>query len=256
MPARTTTEVIDRFNQVFADRDTSLLTDLVGETCVMEAIQPAPEGARTEGRDACIAFWSALAEDRTTQFEPEEVIVSGDRATILWRYSFGEDPSESVRGVTLLRVSNGLIVEALGYSKTGDVPLAADTIGSEPQTEGSGGGIRTVREVLDRYNEAFRLHDPELLNGLIAEECVIEDSGPSPDGARREGGQACLVRWSELAANPALTFTTEPAEICGELAVQPWLLHWGDGERDRVRGVNLIRIRDGQIVEARGYVKA
>jgi hypothetical protein len=32
-----------------------------------------------------------------------------------------------VRGVNLMRVRDGLIVEALGYSKTtGEVPLAAD----------------------------------------------------------------------------------------------------------------------------------
>jgi ketosteroid isomerase-like protein len=116
--------------------------------------------------------------------------------------------------------------------------------------------VRSTREVLDRYNEAFRLHDPALLNDLIADGCVIEDTGPAPDGLRREGGQACLARWSELAGNRALGFTPEPAEILGDLAVQPWGLQWGDGESDRVRGVNLIRIRDGRIVEARGYLKA
>lgn len=115
---------------------------------------------------------------------------------------------------------------------------------------------RTTREVLDRYNEAFRLHDPTLLHDLIADDCVIEDTSPAPDGMRREGGRACLARWSELAANRALEFTPEAAEIYGDLAVQPWLLRWGNGENDGVRGVNLIRIRDGRIVEARGYVKA
>ena len=65
-----------------------------------------------------------------------------------------------------------------------------------------------------------------------------------------------MARWSELAGNRDLEFTPEAAEIHEELAVQPWILRWGDGENDRVRGVNLIRIRDGRIVEARGYVKA
>jgi ketosteroid isomerase-like protein len=116
--------------------------------------------------------------------------------------------------------------------------------------------VRTTREVLDRYNEAFRLHDPALLEGLIADDCVIEDTSPAPDGARHEGGRACLARWSGLAADRALAFSTEPAEIHGDLAVAPWALHWGEGEHDRVRGVNLIRVRDGKIVEARGYVKA
>jgi ketosteroid isomerase-like protein len=122
-----------------------------------------------------------------------------------------------------------------------------------------GGGTmkaRATREVLDRYNEAFRLHDPTLLDDLIADDCVIEDTSPAPDGMRREGRQACLTRWSELAADRSLEFTPEAAEISSDLAVQPWLLRWGSGDNDRVRGVNLIRIRDGQIVEARGYVKA
>jgi ketosteroid isomerase-like protein len=117
------------------------------------------------------------------------------------------------------------------------------------------GAARTTREVLDRYNEAFRVHDPTLLDDLIADDCVIEDTSPAPDGLRREGGHACLARWSELAGNRALEFTPEAAEIHGDLAIQPWALRWGDGKSDRVRGVNLIRIRDGRIVEARGYVK-
>lgn len=116
--------------------------------------------------------------------------------------------------------------------------------------------IRTTREVLDLYNDAFRLHDPGLLEDLIAEDCVIEDTSPAPDGVRREGGRACLARWSELAGDRTLEFTPETAEIHGDLAVQPWALQWGDSEKDRVRGVNLIRIREGRIVEARGYVKA
>lgn len=256
MSARTTADVIDRFNQVFADHDAEALDDLIGPDCVMEAIQPAPEGARTEGRDACLEFWQALATDRTSQFEPEDVTVSGERATIRWRYRFGDDDSESVRGVTLMRVIDGLIVEALGYSKTGDVPLAAETADAMPNGTRDEPSVRTPREVLDLYNEAFRLHDKSLLSDLIADECVIEDSGPAPDGARHEGGTACLARWSELAENRALTFTPETAEIHGDLAVQPWHLQWGAEAQDSVRGVNLLRIRGGRIVEARGYVKS
>ncbi|WP_308315720.1 nuclear transport factor 2 family protein [Streptomyces sp. ISL-100] len=61
------------------------------------------------------------------QFEPEDVVVAGERATIRWRYRFGDGPADSVRGVNLMCVRDGLIVEALGYSKTtGDVPLAVD----------------------------------------------------------------------------------------------------------------------------------
>jgi ketosteroid isomerase-like protein len=124
----TTTDVIARFNRAFVDHDAALLTGLIGDDCVMEAIQPAPDGARYEGREDCLMFWKALADDRTTQFEPEDVVVTGERATIRWRYRFGDGGADSVRGVNLMRVRDGLIVEALGYSKTpGEIPLAAET---------------------------------------------------------------------------------------------------------------------------------
>ena len=40
-----------------------------------------------------------------------------DRAIIRWRYRWGEGADESVRGVNLMRVKDGLIVEAMGYVK-------------------------------------------------------------------------------------------------------------------------------------------
>jgi ketosteroid isomerase-like protein len=58
---------------------------------------------------------SARTPDRWD--EPEDVFVSGDRATIRWRYRFGEGEESSVRGVNLMHVRDGKIVEALGYVK-------------------------------------------------------------------------------------------------------------------------------------------
>ncbi|WP_328996220.1 nuclear transport factor 2 family protein [Kribbella sp. NBC_01245] len=128
MSYRSTTEVIDRFNRAFVEGDASLLTDLIGADCVMESVQPAPTGERVEGADACLAWWSVLVNDTTSQFEPQEVVIADDRATIRWHYRFGEGPNDWVSGVNLMRVRDGRIVEALGYSKTaGEVPLATST---------------------------------------------------------------------------------------------------------------------------------
>jgi len=44
---------------------------------------------------------------------------------IRWRYRFGPGLSQSVRGVTLMRLRDGLIVEALACAKTGDASVAA-----------------------------------------------------------------------------------------------------------------------------------
>ncbi len=118
MANRDTTDVVYQFNKAFVEHDPDLLIGLVGTDCVMEAIQPAPEGERVEGQAACLAFWQTLAEDHATQFEAEQIDVAGDRATIRWRYRYGAAETDYVRGVNLMRVVDGVIVEALGYSKT------------------------------------------------------------------------------------------------------------------------------------------
>ncbi|MEX0167887.1 nuclear transport factor 2 family protein [Streptomyces sp. LMG1-1-1.1] len=128
MSVRTTAEVIDRFNRAFTGHEPGLLAGLIADDCVMESVQPAPVGERVLGREACTAWWAALAGDRTALFSPQEVIVAGDRATILWTYRFGDGPDQWVRGVNVMRVADGRVVEALGFSKTaGEVPLASET---------------------------------------------------------------------------------------------------------------------------------
>jgi ketosteroid isomerase-like protein len=119
MTRRDTAEVIKRFNDAFLERDAAKLVDLVAVDCVMESTQPAPNGTRYEGYDACLRFWQELIADPEGSFEPEDVIVVGDRATIRWRYRFGDGEENTVRGVTLMHVRDGKIVEALGYVKAG-----------------------------------------------------------------------------------------------------------------------------------------
>jgi ketosteroid isomerase-like protein len=115
--AATTDAVMRRFNDVFQLHDPSALRELVAEDCVIENTQPAPNGSRHIGRDACIALWTGIATAPGTHFELENVIVTGDRAIILWRFCWGDGEANSVRGVNLMRVRDGLIVEAKGYVK-------------------------------------------------------------------------------------------------------------------------------------------
>jgi ketosteroid isomerase-like protein len=121
---RDTAAVLHQFNEAFLRYDASLLEELVAEDCVMESVEPAPDGTRFVGRGACLAFWQRLANDRSGAFTVEEIAAFGDRGTILWRYRLGPDLSRSVRGATLMTVRNGQIVEALGYSKSGETPVA------------------------------------------------------------------------------------------------------------------------------------
>ncbi|MCI0363222.1 MAG: nuclear transport factor 2 family protein, partial [Phycisphaerales bacterium] len=113
-------DVIHRFNEAFVRHDPSLLNDLVAEDCVMESVEPAPDGTRYVGRKACLTFWQNLANNRDGAFDAEDIAVFADRAIIRWRYRFGPGLSQSVRGVNVMQVREGQIVEALGYVKSGD----------------------------------------------------------------------------------------------------------------------------------------
>ena len=58
---KTTDAVIDRFNRAFQERDATLLVDVIAPDCVMESIQPAPDGTRYEGKIVEAAGYSKTA---------------------------------------------------------------------------------------------------------------------------------------------------------------------------------------------------
>ena len=118
-----TLQIMQRFNQAFVQHDGSLLEGLIAEDCVMESVEPAPDGTRYVGRNACLEFWQKLANNRDGAFADEEIVAVGEHAIIRWRYRFGPGLSKSVRGVNVMRVRDGLIVEALGYVKSGDASV-------------------------------------------------------------------------------------------------------------------------------------
>jgi SnoaL-like domain len=82
---------------------------------------------------------------------------------------------------------------------------------------------------------------------------VIENTVPAPDGERRVGGRACMELWQAIAASPDINFDLEKTVVSGDRAMILWRLRRSDG--GSVCGVNLMRVRDGRIVEGLGYVK-
>jgi ketosteroid isomerase-like protein len=113
--SKETAEIMRRFNDVFLRHDPSALKQLVAENCVIEKIAPTPDGDRCVGDNACIALWRGIATEPGTHFDLEEVFAAGDRAIIRWRYWSGD--GRSTRGINLMRVNGGRIVEAMGYVK-------------------------------------------------------------------------------------------------------------------------------------------
>jgi ketosteroid isomerase-like protein len=109
--------------------------------------------------------------------------------------------------------------------------------------------------ILERFNQVFLAHDPADLQQLVADDCVIENTQPAPDGSRHEGKEACIALWTTIATTPDVHFATERIIARGDRGIIQWRLVWGPGHSSSVRGVNLMRIRAGRIVEAQGYVK-
>jgi hypothetical protein len=110
-------------------------------------------------------------------------------------------------------------------------------------------------EILTRFNQLFISHDPTALRDLVADDCVIENTQPAPDGSRHEGKAACVQLWTGIATNSGISFETECIIARGDRGEIPWRLRWGSEHGDSVRGVNLMRVRDRHIVEALSYLK-
>jgi ketosteroid isomerase-like protein len=115
---------------------------------------------------------------------------------------------------------------------------------------------RETEDVMRQFHEAFDRHDPAAFVELVADDCIIENTTPAPNGSLHVGKQACLAFWQRLAAAAGTGFSREEVSVTGDRAIVRWRYQWGDEESQSVRGVNLMRVRDGRVVEAMGYVKS
>jgi len=112
--------------------------------------------------------------------------------------------------------------------------------------------------VIDGFNAAFNQHDVDAIMALMTDDCVFENTYPPPDGTRHQGQAAVRRCWHELfAASPQAHFTWEDVWAAGDRGVVRWTYHWvdGDGRPGHVRGVDILRLRDGKIAEKLSYVK-
>jgi hypothetical protein len=113
-----------------------------------------------------------------------------------------------------------------------------------------------TKTVIERFDRAFQTHQPDDLTDIIGEDCVLENTGPAPDGAIYKGYDACLKFWQDIAANKSLNFETEGIDIIQNRGIIRWRLSWGETKNESVRGVNIMCVKDGKVIEALGYVKA
>jgi len=114
-----TRAVIDRFNEAFNRHDADALASLLTDDTIFEDTSPAPDGRRVEGKTAVVAFWREwFARNADAHFDAEDVIVSGDRAVVLWVYRKTRNGQPwHIRGVDVFTVRGGKVAAKLAYVK-------------------------------------------------------------------------------------------------------------------------------------------
>jgi uncharacterized protein (TIGR03086 family) len=112
--------------------------------------------------------------------------------------------------------------------------------------------------VIDRFGSAFDAAELDTVMDLVTDDIVFESTSPAPEGERFEGAEAVRAVWARLFADTDDPhFETEETVVLGDRAVVRWRYSWREasGDRGQVRGVDVLRLRDGKIAEKLSYVK-
>jgi ketosteroid isomerase-like protein len=113
-----TRAAVDRFNDAFNRHDVDAVMAAMTADCVFENTSP-PFGDRHEGQAAVRKAWEEFfAASPSAHFDAEDVITTGDRCVVQWRYSWNDDGNQGeIRGVDVMRVQNDKVAEKFAYVK-------------------------------------------------------------------------------------------------------------------------------------------
>ncbi len=109
-----------------------------------------------------------------------------------------------------------------------------------------------VHALVDVFNAAWGDHDLDAAIALITDDCLFDATGPAPDGEAHRGRDAVRAAWAPIFADASAQFITEEVFVAQDRLVQTWRYQWGGGH---VRGIDVIRVRDGKISAKLSYVK-
>jgi len=239
----------------------SLDGDLLGDDPAAAAAHAArsAQNAVTEpvlrGATVQLSYGEESAAEYVSQLAADHLIHGWDLAVAI-----GAEPQldpEVVAGVAawfkdreeLYRGGGAVGPRLEGFSSATDSLLGA--FGRDPSwTPG-----HTTIALLGR---AFSEGDVDAIMAQLTADCVFESTSPAPDGERFEGADAVREQWRKLFdGTDDPLFETEESVVLGDRAVVRWKFSWAeaDGGRGHVRGVDVLRLRDGKVAEKLSYVK-
>jgi ketosteroid isomerase-like protein len=116
-----------------------------------------------------------------------------------------------------------------------------------------GTATQATLDAVDRFNEAFNRHDVDAVMALMTDDVVFESTSPAPDGQRYEGQGAVRAAWEGLfSSSPGATFKAEEIVAASDRCTVRWQYSFDGGH---IRGVDVLRVRDGKVAEKLSYVK-
>ncbi len=107
---------------------------------------------------------------------------------------------------------------------------------------------------VNQFNDALNRHDLDAVMALMTDDFVLDTTWPPPDGQRITGQAAVRAYWEQmLQSSPDAHFETEEMFATGDRCTVRWRYTFNGTQH--IRGVDVLRVRDGKLAEKLAYVK-
>lgn len=118
--------------------------------------------------------------------------------------------------------------------------------------------IEEAIRIVIEFNEAFNRHNVAGMMRYMSDNCIFENTNPSPNGTVYAGKEAVTLFWQNFfRESPHAHIEIEEIFGMGKRCIMRWIYSWEDetGKKGHVRGVDIFQVREGLITEKLSYVK-
>lgn len=106
--------------------------------------------------------------------------------------------------------------------------------------------------LVESFGASWAGHDLDTAITFLSDDCLFDATGPAPDGMAHRGHDEIRHAWQAIFADKSSKFEPEETFASGDRVTQLWRYSWDGGH---VRGIDVFKVRDGQITEKLSYVK-